>query len=86
MHYEGRVHEQPVSELPRRRWPLCIGHDGYQTEQMVRKAGRNRRLLEQALHDTPNDAYLWYQLGKFVRHGLDGADAIVHKEHLTLAN
>lgn len=62
--YEGRVHEQPASELPRQRWPLCIGHDGYQPEQMARKAGRNRLLLQRALHERPDDAYLHYQLGK----------------------
>ena len=64
--YEGRVHEQPVSALPRQRLPLQLQllHDGYLPAQAARKAGRNRRLLQRALQDAPADAYLHYQLGK----------------------
>jgi len=62
--YEGRVHEQPASALPRRRLPLTIEHDGYQPEQMADKRGRNRHLLQLALAARPDDAYLLYQLGK----------------------
>ena len=62
--YAGRIHEQPVSELPRRRLPLVIGHDGYRDAQKAAKAGRNARLLALALRDSPDDAYLHYQLGK----------------------
>ena len=62
--YAGRIHEQPVSALPRRRMALQIGHDGYLPEQMQNKRGRNRRLLAAALADSPADAYLAYQLGK----------------------
>ena len=68
--YQGRVHEQPVSALPRRRLELALLHDGYLPDAMVRKGGRNRRLLQQALLDDPDDAYLDYQLGKdFEVHG-----------------
>jgi hypothetical protein len=74
--YEGRVHEQPVHSLPVRRTPLRIGHDGYGPEALAAKRGRNRRLLELALKDQPDDAYLIYQLGK---------DASVYGEH-TLAH
>jgi len=68
--YQGRVHEQPVSALPRRRLELTLQHDGYLPDAMERKRGRNRRLLQQALLDDPDDAYLHYQLGKdFEVHG-----------------
>jgi tetratricopeptide (TPR) repeat protein len=62
--YRGRVHEQPVSALPRQRLALQLLHDGYLPEQMVRKGERNRRLLQQALRLDSADPYLMYQLGK----------------------
>ena len=62
--YEGRVHEQPATALPRRRLDLTIGHDGYRPAQMAGKRGRNRHLLQLALAARPDDAYLLYQLGK----------------------
>ena len=62
--YEGRVHEQPQSALPGRRLPLRVGHDGYLGAQMAHKQGRNQSLLERALRERPEDAYLRYQLGK----------------------
>ncbi len=62
--YTGRVHEQPVSALPRRRLPLVVAHDGYLDVHRAKKAGRNERLLELALAADPDDAYLRYQLGK----------------------
>jgi hypothetical protein len=70
--YQGRVHEQPVHHLPVQRTPLRIGHDGYRPEALAAKRGRNRRLLELALQEQPEDAYLMYQLGK---------DASVYEEH-----
>ena len=62
--YEGRVHEQPQSPLPRQRLPLLVGHDGYLGAQMAHKQGRNKTLLQRALAARPADAYLRYQLGK----------------------
>ncbi len=62
--YAGRIHEQPVSALPRCRLPLVIGHDGYLDAQKATKAGRNARLLEMALQAEPENDYLRYQLGK----------------------
>ncbi len=70
--YAGRVHEQPLHDLPVRRLPLVVGHDGYVAERLADKRGRNRRLLEQALAEAPEDAYLCYQLGK---------DCAVYDEH-----
>ncbi len=62
--YQGRVHEQPVCDLPRRKLPVTVLHDGYLPEHMLLKQGRNHHLLSLALADQPQDAYLNYQLGK----------------------
>ena len=62
--YRGRVHEQPQHALPVRRLPVTIGHSGYLPEALARKADRNARLLQREIADRPDDAYLWYQLGK----------------------
>ena len=61
--YEGRIHEQPVSLFARFRSGLRVIHDGYLKEHLQKKQGRNRHLLVQALHATPDDPYLLYQLG-----------------------
>ncbi|MFT7774891.1 glycosyltransferase family 2 protein [Roseateles sp.] len=70
--YAGLVHEQPQHNLSVRRLPLVVGHDGYVAERLAHKRGRNRQLLEQALAQSPEDAYLCYQLGK---------DCAVYDEH-----
>ena len=62
--YAGRIHEQPVSDLPRRQLQVRIGHDGYLWRKVVQKKGRNRALLLKSLADEPDSAYLNYQLGK----------------------
>jgi len=62
--YAGLVHEQPQHALPVRRLAVAVGHDGYLANALAAKAGRNAHLLQQALAQAPNDAYLWYQLGK----------------------
>lgn len=62
--YEGRIHEQPRSSWPRRRLALQVHHDGYLDAVLRGKRERNRRLLEQALAEQPEDAYLHYQAGK----------------------
>lgn len=82
--YAGRVHEQPVHQLPRKRLPIVIGHDGYRGAQMTGKQGRNRRLLQLGLVDQPDDTYLRYQLGKdFEVHG-EHAQAALHYEQAHL--
>lgn len=73
--YQGRVHEQPVSRLPRARIALQVGHDGYLAAQRAGKQGRNRPLLLRDLEDRPGDAYLLYQLGKDAEQSGDLADA-----------
>jgi tetratricopeptide (TPR) repeat protein len=62
--YSGRVHEQPQHHLPCQRLPVVVGHDGYLGPALASKAGRNAALLQRALAESPNDPYLWYQLGK----------------------
>jgi glycosyltransferase involved in cell wall biosynthesis len=62
--YQGRIHEQPVSDLVRRQVPLPVLHDGYRTAILEQKKGRNQALLLRALQDAPFDPYLLYQLGK----------------------
>lgn len=62
--YAGRIHEQPVSALPRRRLAVRVGHDGYLAAQQAAKRGRNEGLLRRALGERPGDVYLHYQLGK----------------------
>ena len=73
LRFAGRIHEQIVHALPLRRLPLVLGHDGYQPAQRARKSERNERLLHRALNETPDSAYLHYQLGRELeidgRHG-----------------
>lgn len=61
--FEGRVHEQAVSALPRERLELHLGHDGYRDAQMAGKRDRNRPLLLRELRDRPEDPYVLFQLG-----------------------
>lgn len=61
--FEGRVHEQVVSALPRERIELHLGHDGYRDAQLEAKRARNRPLLLKELEARPEDPYLLYQLG-----------------------
>ena len=49
--------------------PLDIVHTGY-SELNLEKIERNLRLLEQAVLDTPEEPYLWYNLGKTLTHPL----------------
>jgi glycosyltransferase involved in cell wall biosynthesis len=62
--YEGRIHEQPSSQWPRRRLDVTVRHDGYLDAAMRGKQGRNEALLRLALAERPHDPYWHYQLGK----------------------
>ncbi|WP_206241876.1 glycosyltransferase [Novosphingobium terrae] len=68
--FSGRVHEQAISDLPREKLDVQIGHDGYLAAHMVAKQGRNRELLLAELAAHPGDAYLQFQLGR----DAEGAD------------
>lgn len=73
--YEGRVHEQPVSPLPRERLDLHLGHDGYLDAQLADKRDRNRPLLLLELGERPGDPYILFQLGKDAEMRADHAAA-----------
>ena len=61
--YLGKIHEQPVSDLPRQSIPLKVGHDGYTQRKIHKKKGRNIALLTKALQENPSDVYYLYQSG-----------------------
>jgi glycosyltransferase involved in cell wall biosynthesis len=57
--FEGRIHEQVVSPLPRTNLLGELWHDGYLD---AGKSDRNVTLLRQELHKSPQDSYLLFQL------------------------
>ncbi len=57
--FEGRIHEQLVSTLPRRNLQGELWHDGYLEN---RKSERNIQLLLQELERVPGDTYYLFQL------------------------
>jgi glycosyltransferase involved in cell wall biosynthesis len=59
--FEGRVHEQLNSNLPRENLNVSVGHEGY---YQMDKTDRNLPLLLKELETSPNDAYFLYQVGK----------------------
>ncbi len=62
--YAGRIHEQPVSDLPIERIDLRLDHDGYEDAQAAEKRDRNTPMLLAELQADPENPYLLYQLGK----------------------
>lgn len=62
--YAGRIHEQPVSDLPVERIALILDHDGYEDAQAVSKRDRNTPMLLAELQAEPENPYILYQLGK----------------------
>ncbi|MCW1431466.1 glycosyltransferase family 2 protein [Novosphingobium sp. JCM 18896] len=61
--FEGRVHEQVASPLPRERLEIHLGHDGFRDAQLETKRDRNRNLLLRDIAERPDDEYVAYQLG-----------------------
>ena len=57
--FEGRIHEQLVSSLPRLDLNGELWHDGY---LQPGKSDRNLTLLQEQLRHTPKDPYLLFQL------------------------
>ncbi len=57
--FQGRIHEQLVSSLPRARLSGDLRHDGYLAGN---KAGRNMRLLAAELAREPDNVYFLLQL------------------------
>lgn len=70
-HYEAIIHEQ-VRPLTNRKiynrieLPLTVEHYGYTgtVEELTKKAERNNKLLLQMLEETPDDPYLYFQIGQ----------------------
>ena len=69
-HYEGTIHEQVVRKDGTQAYgftfPLYITHTGYSgtEEEIEEKSMRNISMLKAALEHTPDDPYLFYQLGE----------------------
>ena len=73
-YYEGIIHEQLVRikaedkgcKIPRIELPITIDHYGYvgTKEEIAAKAERNNALLFKMLEETPEDPYLYYQIGQ----------------------
>lgn len=69
-HYTGTIHEQITHRQGKMLYaypvPLTVYHDGYlgTPEECRRKAVRNNALLFEELKKSPNDPYLYYQIGQ----------------------
>ncbi|REK69628.1 glycosyltransferase family 2 protein [Paenibacillus paeoniae] len=59
--YEGRIHEQVVSDLPRVRLGVEVGHDGYYEAS---RSDRNIPLLQMEIDAQQNNPYYHYQIAK----------------------
>ncbi|WP_284560970.1 glycosyltransferase family 2 protein [Bacillus sp. T2.9-1] len=62
--YQGAIHEQLNSDLPRIEMKLTVAHSGYLEKD---KSLRNIPILLGEVKKNPNDAYYQYQLGKELR-------------------
>lgn len=69
-HYEAIIHEQvraiDGTEFARVAIPLVVDHCGYNGtfEDLCKKAERNNELLLKMLEKTPDDPYLYFQIGQ----------------------
>jgi len=59
-HYEGRIHEQLISPLPRANLRGELWHDGYL--EIQKRSGRNMKLLVVELERDPDNVYFLFQL------------------------
>jgi len=72
--YEGRIHEQPISDLPRINLDVEIYHDGY----MESRANRNIPILQAEIDNNPLDTYYLFQIAKEFRGIEDHVQAYEH--------
>lgn len=69
-HYKGTIHEQIAHRQGKKLYvyqiPLTVYHDGYlgTPEERRQKAERNNILLFEELKKSPEDPYLYYQIGQ----------------------
>jgi tetratricopeptide (TPR) repeat protein len=61
--YRGRIHEQPITEHAGLRIDITALHDGYSQGDLKAKRQRNAALINSALKETPDSAYLHFQAG-----------------------
>jgi len=61
--YQGRIHEQPLTQGPDQRISFIVHHDGYLKENSEARGRRNIELLRDELLSHPQDAYLHFQMG-----------------------
>nr|WP_281275628.1 glycosyltransferase family 2 protein [Bacillus yapensis] len=61
MVYQGKIHEQVVSDLPRLEFPIEILHTGYSETD---KSKRNIAILNEELRSDSNNGYIHYQLAR----------------------
>lgn len=61
--YRGRIHEQPITERAGLRIDITAQHDGYSQRDLKAKRQRNAALINAALKETPDSAYLHFQAG-----------------------
>lgn len=59
--YEGRVHEQVISDMPIAPLPLVFEHDGY---LQGGKGERNLGILLEELEENPEEPYVLYQVSR----------------------
>ncbi|MBU5212193.1 glycosyltransferase family 2 protein [Bacillus oleronius] len=62
--YNGAIHEQLETKLPRIDMDFIVGHSGYYE---TNKSERNIPLLLKEIQKNPNDTYYMFQLGKELR-------------------
>lgn len=83
LRYEGSIHEQIISGLPRVIVPVEVQHDGY----MKPKSDRNIPILQMEIERHPEDSYYHYQIAKEYRGIEDHLKAYQHlkKAYMLLA-
>ncbi|MFF2092622.1 glycosyltransferase family 2 protein [Paenibacillus sp. NPDC058174] len=75
--YEGIIHEQIVSSLPRVILAIDIQHDGYYEQT---RSDRNIPMLLREIEASPQDAYYYYQIAKEYK-GLERHDLVYQSLH-----
>lgn len=68
-HYERPIHEQvmPVTDAPYSLIPIpvIVNHSGYSTTSLAKqKSERNIEMLKESLRATPDDPYIYFQIGQ----------------------
>lgn len=61
LRFQGRIHEQVDTRLPRRNLPIVVQHDGY---LHAGKSARNIPILLQEISASPGDPYYHYQIAR----------------------